>query len=151
MSIDTRDKRGSIISMGLMLVLPLADADISQSDRQQIVSLYSGILAGVPVIPPAVTPPVDLDEFFDPDDGFVFDITLSSGVSLTGYFDIVDSEFYLDDDLTMVKAEFVTESITNPEMLVGDTVTIDSNLYRVNGVLPDGTGIMTLNLLRTTV
>ena len=50
MAIDTRDKRGSVIGLGLVSVLPLANSDIDQADRQQTVHMYSGILADAPVI-----------------------------------------------------------------------------------------------------
>lgn len=50
MAIDSRDKRGSIIGLGLVLVLPLANSDIDQGDRQQTSHIYRGILAGTPIV-----------------------------------------------------------------------------------------------------
>ena len=51
MAIDTRDRRGSVIGMGLVSVFPLADGSVDQADRQQTVHLYRGILAQI-IIPP---------------------------------------------------------------------------------------------------
>ena len=50
MAIDTRDKRGSAIGLGLVSVLPLADGSIDQADRQQVAHMYVGVLADAPVI-----------------------------------------------------------------------------------------------------
>ncbi len=51
--LDTREKRSSGIHIGLPWrgMVPLPDGDISQADRQHLAFLYSGILAGAPVIP----------------------------------------------------------------------------------------------------
>lgn len=51
MAIDTRDKRGSTIGLGLVLVLPLANSGVDQGDRQQTAHIYRGILAAAPVVP----------------------------------------------------------------------------------------------------
>ncbi len=50
MAIDTRDKRGSVIGLGMVSVLPLADGSIGQADRQQVAHMYIGVLADAPVI-----------------------------------------------------------------------------------------------------
>ena len=50
MAIDTRDKRGSVIGLSLVSVLPLADGSIDQADRQQVAHMYIGVLADAPVI-----------------------------------------------------------------------------------------------------
>lgn len=52
MALDTRDKRGSSIGLGLILVLPLANGAIDQGDRQQTAHSYRGILAVIPPSPP---------------------------------------------------------------------------------------------------
>lgn len=49
MALDSRNKRGSSIGIGLILLLPLADGAIDQGDRQQTAHTYRGILAGAPV------------------------------------------------------------------------------------------------------
>jgi len=50
MAIDTRDKRGSIIGIGLVVLLPLANGTIDQGDRQQTAHTYVGIVSDLPVI-----------------------------------------------------------------------------------------------------
>ena len=130
----------SIANIGLVVVLPAPDGAIDPEDRKHLAGLYKKELLD-PVV-------YDMD-FFDPEDGFVITITLSSGVRLVGYFDITDSDFYIDDGFTSIRAEFTTQTIPLSENLVGDTVTIEGHLYRVNSVLPNGTGVMTLGLLRT--
>ena len=50
MAVDTRDKRASSINMGVVTVLPLANNDIDQADRQHTANTYRGILAGI-IIP----------------------------------------------------------------------------------------------------
>ncbi len=49
MAVDTRDKRASSLSIGLLLALPLANADIDQGDRQHTIASYRGILASEPI------------------------------------------------------------------------------------------------------
>ena len=51
---DTREKRTSCIGYGLpfRISLPYADGSLDQGDRQHLVGLYSGILAGAPVVAP---------------------------------------------------------------------------------------------------
>jgi hypothetical protein len=53
MAVDTREKRASIIGLGLAaaLVLPTPDASVVLQDRQQVAFAYAGIDAGEP--PPA--------------------------------------------------------------------------------------------------
>lgn len=48
--IDTREKRAGAISAGIpfIVISPIADASIDQADRQQIIDVYPGILAGAP-------------------------------------------------------------------------------------------------------
>ena len=48
MSIDSRDKRSSALSIGFVLSLPLPNSDIDQGDRQSVASIYRGILAAIP-------------------------------------------------------------------------------------------------------
>jgi len=43
MPVDSEGKRRSVLGM---VVLPVADASIDQGDRQHVVGLYSGVLAG---------------------------------------------------------------------------------------------------------
>jgi hypothetical protein len=54
MAVDTREKRASIIGIGLAaaLVLPAPDASVVLGDRQQVAFTYMGIAAGEP--PPSV-------------------------------------------------------------------------------------------------
>jgi len=46
-NLDTREKRASAINVGLPWrgLLPLPDGTIGQADRQQLATLYAGILA----------------------------------------------------------------------------------------------------------
>ena len=46
MALDTRDKRGSSIGVGVITILPVANRGINEGDRQQIVGLYRGISSG---------------------------------------------------------------------------------------------------------
>lgn len=57
MAIDTRDKRASVLGLGLasLLVLP-APAALDQPDRQQLAYCYRGLSASAPV----VVTPIDL-------------------------------------------------------------------------------------------
>ena len=50
MAVDTRNKRASILGIGLAaaLVLPAPDATVAQSDRQQTAFAYAGISAESP-------------------------------------------------------------------------------------------------------
>lgn len=52
MAVDTRNKRDSVIAIGLpwRMRLPAPDGTLDQADRQHICLLYSGILAGAPVV-----------------------------------------------------------------------------------------------------
>ena len=54
--IDSRDKRAGAIAAGRpwIVIAPIADGTIDQADRQQIVNVYPGILAGEPVTVTAV-------------------------------------------------------------------------------------------------
>lgn len=56
MAVDTRDKRASVLGIGLaaLLVLP-APGTIDQPDRQQLAYSYRGLLASVPVVGVGVT------------------------------------------------------------------------------------------------
>lgn len=56
MPVDTREKRASIIGMGLAaaLVLPAPDATVVLGDQQQVAFTYAGIAAGEP--PPTEFP-----------------------------------------------------------------------------------------------
>ena len=51
MAIDTRDKRAGAIMAGVpfIIIAPVADASIGQADRQHIINVYPGILAGAAV------------------------------------------------------------------------------------------------------
>lgn len=55
MAIDTRNRRASILGIGLAaaLVLPLADGGITAPDREQITFTYCGIAAGSPTVAPS--------------------------------------------------------------------------------------------------
>lgn len=60
MAADTKEKRLSMVAYGdggILHVLPEPDATIDQGDRQHLLGLYSGVLAGAPVVPPPVPPP----------------------------------------------------------------------------------------------
>lgn len=48
MAVDTRDKRGSVIGLSGVVVLPIANNDIDAGDRQQCTQVYRGILADEP-------------------------------------------------------------------------------------------------------
>jgi hypothetical protein len=50
MAIDSRDKRAGAMGWAIMPQLPAADNDIGQADRQQVVGIYPGVLAGVPTV-----------------------------------------------------------------------------------------------------
>lgn len=52
MAVDTARKRASLIGYGLpfRLMLPIADGSLDQGDRQHLVGLYAGILAGAAVV-----------------------------------------------------------------------------------------------------
>ena len=52
MAVDTRNKRAGAIIAGIpwMVIAPVADGSIGAVDRQQIVNVYPGILAGEPVV-----------------------------------------------------------------------------------------------------
>jgi len=52
MAVDTRNKRAGAIIAGIpwMVIAPVADGSIGAADRQQIVNVYPGILAGEPVV-----------------------------------------------------------------------------------------------------
>jgi len=54
MAIDTRDKRGAAIGLGLVVLLPLADGSVDQPDRQQAAHMYSGIQSALPPVPPPI-------------------------------------------------------------------------------------------------
>ncbi len=54
MAVDTQNKRGSALGIGLAIILPLADGSIDQPDRQQTAHAYSGILAALPPVPPPI-------------------------------------------------------------------------------------------------
>lgn len=53
MAVDTAEKRMSALNFGLPLfwTLPEADGTVGQDDRQHLLGLYAGILAGAVVAP----------------------------------------------------------------------------------------------------
>ncbi len=63
-NLDTRDKRGSALGIGLafLRVLPDPDGAITQPDRQQVALTYSAIAAGVVVVP-TIDPTLGLDGY----------------------------------------------------------------------------------------
>lgn len=63
MAIDTRNKRGSVISLGILTILPLANSDIDAGDRQQLSHIYRGIASDTPS-PPGPTGVRTWLEFF---------------------------------------------------------------------------------------
>ena len=92
---------------------------------------------------------LDREMFFDPDDGFTQCIQLEpSFTELNGYLDITEAEFYIDDAQATLRATFVTPTIDGYADLVGETTLINDVQFRVNAAVPDGTGVMTLSLLR---
>lgn len=89
---------------------------------------------------------MDNSEFFD--ESMTRTIVLApSGLSLTGYFDLVNIDMYMNDDVEAKRGTFVCETFASWETYAGQETTIDNFLYRVNKVSPDGTGITTLELL----
>jgi len=54
MAVDTAAKRNSVLAIITRLV-PLPDSTISQSDRQALVEVYSGVLAGAAAPPSPFT------------------------------------------------------------------------------------------------
>jgi len=46
MAVDSRDKRGSVIGIGISVILPLADGSLSEADRVQTTGTYMGIIPG---------------------------------------------------------------------------------------------------------
>jgi len=42
MAIDTRERRASVIGLGMPVVLPVPDGEINKGDRYQLLGLYRG-------------------------------------------------------------------------------------------------------------
>ena len=90
---------------------------------------------------------MSLSEFFDPT--LTKDITLSpSGDVLTGYWDINDLDVYVDDDVATMSASFVCEKYDGWDSHIGEETTVDNFNYRINKIIPDGTGILNFELLK---
>lgn len=91
---------------------------------------------------------MSISSFFNPDDGLTVQaFLLQDSKYLTGYFDILDSEFYVDDGEAENRAEFVCESSEVPASVVGKTLQIDGADFRINKSKPDGAGVTTLVLM----
>lgn len=90
---------------------------------------------------------MSLSEFFDP--ALTRTVTLSpSGKVLVGYYDINDLSVYMNDSVAGMGAAFVCELFDDWESCIGNEVTFDNFVYRINSINPDGTGIVTLELFR---
>ncbi len=92
---------------------------------------------------------VPIEEFFDLDDGFLVSVNFgTSGLQASGYFSVLESEFYLDDTESVRRAELVCGEFTGSADIIGESTTIQGAIYRVNSVEPDGTGLITIGLMR---
>lgn len=88
--------------------------------------------------------------FFNPDDGLTVQALLVSEQRyLTGYFDLIDADYYVDDSAGAKRGEFTCESKGLTNAVVGDKLVIDGTSYRVNNFKPDGSGIAVLTLQHT--
>jgi hypothetical protein len=91
----------------------------------------------------------NLNEFFNAADSLTtVGILLSAELDLDGFFDVNDSEFFLDDSQSEERAQYVTQYWENCEAVNGDTLSVDNKSYRVVKVQPDGTGLVTLHLFK---
>lgn len=91
-----------------------------------------------------------ISSFFNPDDGLTVQaFVVEDSQHLTGYLDILDAEFFLNDDPATTRAEFVCEAEYVTRAIVGKTVKVQGVNYRVNQLKPDGAGVVTLALLST--
>jgi len=91
----------------------------------------------------------ELSEFFNDSDGMTLRGSLhNAGIDLNGYFDNVETEFYLNHSQGPINAQFVCEDYTGSAGAVGDIISINNISYRVIKAEPDGTGILTLYLFK---
>lgn len=91
---------------------------------------------------------MSLSGFFNPDDGLtVFAVIVGENVTLTGYFDILDEAYFLDDSEGETRAEFVCETEFAPKTVVGKTLLVEGDEYRINARKADATGVSTLSLI----
>ncbi|GJQ59783.1 MAG: hypothetical protein D8M57_13215 [Candidatus Scalindua sp. AMX11] len=82
----------------------------------------------------------DLDTFLDSDE-FAVDITYNSG-TIQGIFDNAFLEDQQDDvDIETLQPQVTVKTSDVSGLAHGDTMTIDSVVYNVIGIQPDGTGL----------
>lgn len=88
-------------------------------------------------------------EFFAPGNPFLVNAFIN-GVAIPGYYDVMDNEFYTDNSDGLLRAQFVCQEVEGAEIItpVGSQVLVKGVSFLVEKVTPDGTGILTLNLLK---
>lgn len=67
---------------------------------------------------------------------------------LVGYFDILDADFFVDDAEAGVDAQFLCEDWAGRPQVVGKSLEVSGTAYRINKATPDGTGLVTLKLMK---
>lgn len=90
---------------------------------------------------------MSLDAFFNSNDGLTTSGLLSStNETLTGYFDVISSDVFIDDEAAGTRAEFICDVTGLTKSIVGNNLTVNSVVYRITGFQPDGQGLVTLAL-----
>lgn len=93
---------------------------------------------------------MSLADFFNSDDGLTVQaLIVEDDAYLTGFLDVIDSEYFVDDAPAETRAEFLCEATKAPRTLVGKTLTVNNQTYRINSHKPDGTGVVKLILMST--
>lgn len=88
-----------------------------------------------------------MDEFFITGDGLTETGVLSStNQSISGFYDVISSDVFIDDGPAGTRAEFVCSITGLTKSIVGNTLTVDEISYRITGYQPDGSGLVTLTL-----
>lgn len=92
MAIDSKSKRFSMLNFGSIStdLLPNPDGTIDQGDRQHLLDLYSGVLAGVALADVIVALQIDDGGGFVDIDGTKRSINLSSGYGSVSFGVITD-------------------------------------------------------------
>lgn len=89
-----------------------------------------------------------ISNFFNPDDGLTVQaLIVEDNVEITGYLDVIDSDYFLDDDHAATRAEFTCAAADVSRSVVGKSLKIEGVSYRVNQLKPDGSGLIQLALL----